>query len=94
LSWFFYVVECRDGSYYAGISKDPEKRIHEHNFTSRGAKYTTSRRPVILKLATFIGTKSDALKKEISFKKLSRKEKQKLIEDFCHECSKFSCDCS
>ncbi|MCI4139482.1 GIY-YIG nuclease family protein, partial [Bacillus vallismortis] len=36
---FFYVVECSDGSYYAGYTNHIEKRIQTHN-SGKGAKYT------------------------------------------------------
>ena len=70
--WYFYVVECRDGSLYAGITKDIERRINEHNNTKRGAKYTRSRRPVKLLMFKEHKTHSDAAKEEWSFKRLSR----------------------
>ena len=31
MSWYTYVVECSDGSYYVGITHDVQSRIAEHN---------------------------------------------------------------
>ena len=76
--WFIYVVECSDGTLYTGITTDIGRRIHEHNNTKRGARYTRSRRPVTLKAFSECDDQSRALKRELSFKKLSRK--QKLLE--------------
>jgi len=74
--WYLYVVKCADGTLYAGITTDPKRRLKEHNESSRGAKYTRSRRPVdnlvILGSFTKVG---DALRAEKKFKSLSRREK-------------------
>ena len=47
MRWQIYIIECRDGSLYTGITIDLEKRLAAHN-AGKGAKYTTSRRPVQL----------------------------------------------
>ena len=77
--WYQYVVECSDNSYYAGVTVDLNRRIHEHNTTPKGAKYTRSRRPV--KLVYFIEceNRSEAQKAEAKFKKLTRTEKKSKI---------------
>ena len=46
--WYLYILECSDGTLYTGISKDPERRLNEHNNSKKGAKYTAARRPVKL----------------------------------------------
>ena len=47
--WQVYILECADGSLYTGITRDLEKRLHQHNGTRVGGpKYTRSRRPVRL----------------------------------------------
>ena len=56
-----------------------ERRVKDHNTTARGAKYTRSRRPVSLAMTKIFGNKSEALKYEIGFKRLSKKDK----EDIC-----------
>ncbi len=76
---YFYVLECSDGSYYAGYTVDIERRIHNHN-TGKGAKYTRGRTPVKLLYSETFDSKSDALKMEIKFKKFSRKKKKLYIE--------------
>jgi putative endonuclease len=42
-----YILECADGSYYVGSTRDLERRISEHQRGS-GAKYTSNRLPVKL----------------------------------------------
>tara|TARA_Y100000816_G_scaffold289984_1_gene277644 strand:+ start:1463 stop:1738 length:276 start_codon:yes stop_codon:yes gene_type:complete len=77
--WYVYLLECSDKTYYCGITTDINRRISEHNTSSRSAKYTRSRRPVSLIGCLEAESRSDALKKEISIKKMNRKEKLKLF---------------
>tara|TARA_Y100000310_G_scaffold315809_2_gene366815 strand:- start:6149 stop:6451 length:303 start_codon:yes stop_codon:yes gene_type:complete len=79
--WFFYVIRCSDQSLYAGITTDVERRVRDHNTSSKGAKYTRSRRPVFLVLTRSFDNKSAALKYEWGFKKLSKRNK----EDACQK---------
>jgi len=76
--WFVYMLECADGSLYTGVSNDLAKRVDIHN-TGKGAKYTRSRLPVKLVYSETAPDKSEALKKEIKMKQLSRVEKLNLI---------------
>lgn len=77
--WYVYIVECSDGSLYTGITTDVNKRIGTHN-QGKGAKYTKTRLPVVLR-ASFDGfDKSTAAKEEYRIKQLTRKDKLKL----CH----------
>ena len=77
---YVYVVKCRDGSLYTGYTTDVNRRIWEHNHSSKGAKYTRSRRPVTLVYSESYSTRSEAMKREYSIKHLSRIDKLKLIE--------------
>jgi predicted GIY-YIG superfamily endonuclease len=74
-----YMAECSDGSIYTGIAKDVSKRISVHN-KGKGAKYTRSRLPVVLKWQKLCRDRSMASKYEYRIKKLTRKQKLKLIE--------------
>lgn len=80
--WFVYLVRCSDNSLYTGISTDVEQRIKVHN-SGKGARYTKSRRPVVLIKFFECLTKSEALKLEYKIKQLSREEK--LIFDYVKE---------
>ncbi len=79
MAWFFYVIRCSDDSLYAGVTTDLQRRISEHNSGKRGAKYTRSRRPVRLVFSEQLANRSEAQRKEISFKKLARKQKLEII---------------
>lgn len=76
--YYVYIVECSDRTFYIGYTIDLEKRIQIHNEGS-GAKYTRGRVPVKLLYYEEFHDISLALKREIALKKLSRKQKEKLI---------------
>ena len=74
--WCIYVLRCADDSLYCGITTDTDRRLKEHNGNGKkGAKYTRSRRPVILFYEEAYPDRSSAAKSESKFKKLTRKKK-------------------
>ena len=75
------MVRCRDNSLYTGITTDINRRLHEHNHTKRGAKYTRSRRPVDLVGWFGFDDRSSASKEEARFKKLTRTQKDRVISE-------------
>ena len=78
--WCVYIVRCRDGSLYTGITKSAEKRVNEHNNDNQlGAKYTRARRPVTLVYQENLGTRSEAARRESAIKKLSKQQKESLV---------------
>lgn len=80
--WKMYVLSCKGGSYYCGITKDLDRRIKEHNESpKKGAKYTRSRRPVVLFYSEDHPDRSSAAKAEARFKKLTRRQKLKYMAD-------------
>ena len=81
--WKMYVLSCADKSFYCGITTDLTRRINEHNGAVRkkGAKYTRARRPVILFYEEDHPDRSSASKAEAAFKKLTRNQKIKYMED-------------
>ena len=75
MKWVVYIVRCADGSFYTGITTDVDRRVREHNFSKRGAKYTRSRRPVTLVANCFVKNRSQALRLESKIKSLKREQK-------------------
>ena len=73
-----YILQCSDKTYYTGITNDLKRRLEQHN-ADTGAKYTRGRGPVKLVYKEKGLTKSEALKRELAIKKLSRKEKINLL---------------
>lgn len=80
MSYFVYILECSDQTLYTGIAKDVNKRLDEHNNSSKGAKYTRARRPVKLLHVEEAEDRSSACKREYAIKKLSREEKITLLK--------------
>ena len=74
----FYVLECNDGSYYAGYTNDLEKRVRVHN-EGKGAKYTRAKLPVSCIYQESFGTKREAMQAEYQFKQLTRRAKEHYI---------------
>jgi putative endonuclease len=74
VNWVTYIVRCSDGTLYTGVSNNLENRIKKHNNGS-GAKYTRTRRPVVVIKIFLHLTKSDAMKLEYKIKQLSHNEK-------------------
>lgn len=72
--WFLYLLECVDGSLYAGISTDVERRYAEHA-AGKGARYTRAHPPVRLIAARGIGSRSQALRAELALKRVPRSGK-------------------
>lgn len=71
----FYVLECRDGSFYAGYTNNLEKRVRVHN-EGKGAKYTRAKLPVHCIYHETYETKREAMQAEYQFKRLNRKQKE------------------
>ena len=76
--WYLYILRCRDGSLYTGITTDVDKRLEMHR-SGKGAKYTRGRGPLELVYRESCSCHSDALKRERQIKALNRKQKLELI---------------
>lgn len=77
--WVVYMLECKDGSLYTGITDNLPKRLQAHRM-GRGAKYTKGRAPLTLRYLEDCEDHSQALRREIAIKKLTRQEKLILCE--------------
>lgn len=77
--WSVYIVRCADNSLYTGITTDINRRVKEHNSSSKGARYTQSRRPVVLVYSENHPNRATASQREYAIKQLSRHEKEQLI---------------
>lgn len=79
--YYLYILECADQTLYTGITTDLVRRVKEHNSSKLGAKYTKSRRPVILVFSKKFRTRSKASKEEARIKKSSRDEKLLFVKN-------------
>ena len=75
---YVYMLRCADDTLYCGWTTDLEKRLAVHN-SGHGAKYTRSRRPVVLVYSEAYEDRHDALSREWHIKRMSREEKMRLM---------------
>ena len=78
-AWCVYLLRCSDSSLYCGITNNLEKRVFDHN-NKLGSKYTRSRLPVVLEWFVESPNRSSASKLEYRIKRLSKKNKENLID--------------
>jgi putative endonuclease len=74
--WCVYILECKDGSYYTGITNDIDKRMVTHA-SGKGSKYVKRRGFRHLIATSLCENKSDAAKAEYFIKQLPKNEKLK-----------------
>ena len=74
MAWFLYLLECSDGSFYAGITNRLPERIEAHN-SGLGARYTRGRGPVKLLASKEYLDRSSASKAEALIKRMPRHKK-------------------
>jgi len=72
--WLLYVLECRGGKLYIGISPDPEARFRLH-LKGTGAKYTRANPPLRILAARAYAGRSEASAAEHALKQLRRPAK-------------------
>ena len=80
--WYLYMLRCRDGSLYTGITTEVDRRLAEHRHGGpAGSKYLKGRAPLELLLQKRIGDKRLALRLVNRVKRLSKAEKEKMVTD-------------
>ena len=76
--WWVYILRCRDGTLYTGVTTDLVRRPAQHN-AGTASKYTRARRPVLVVYHEPAADHGAALRREIAIKKLSRAAKDALV---------------
>ena len=76
--YYVYIIECRDGTLYTGITTDVQRRFKEHK-DGKGGAYTRSRKVKRILYSEKKRTRSSAQKREAEIKSWSRKKKLSLI---------------
>lgn len=69
-----YLLRCRDGSLYTGITNDLNRRLESHH-RGKASAYTRSRRPLVLAYREVLPDRGSALKREAAIRRLSRADK-------------------
>ena len=73
--WFLYLIECRGGSLYTGITTDVAARYAAH-CAGKGARYTRMYPPVRLLAVQSYPSRSEASKAEHAMKRRSAADKR------------------
>ena len=77
-TWSLYILRCRDGSFYTGVTTDIDRRFREHE-EGRASRFTRTRRPVVLVYREKCGSRSLALSRECAVKSMGRRGKEDLV---------------
>jgi len=78
MPYYVYVIECVDGTFYTGYTKDLDARLRLH-MNGKGARYTRMHKPLKLVYAEELDSRLDAVRKERKLKKLRHHQKLELI---------------
>lgn len=76
-TWFVYLLECRGGRVYTGISTDPEARLRQHR-AGKGARFTRMHPPERLLAVRACASAQEARRDEYRIKQLSPADKRAL----------------
>ena len=89
-TFYVYILECSDRSFYVGFTNNLERRMIEHKEGSKKGSYTYSRRPIKLKWFEQFTNPNEAIKVEKKLKGWSKRKKQALINENWKELVKLS----
>jgi putative endonuclease len=79
--YYVYIIQCKDSSYYTGVTNNIERRLWEHETGFNPTCYTFDRRPVELKYCERHENIMDAIAWEKQLKGWSRKKKEALFKE-------------
>jgi predicted GIY-YIG superfamily endonuclease len=90
MSFWMYMLQCADGSYYVGHTDNLDLRISAHVQGSIPGCYTESRRPGSLVFSQYFASRYEALALERRVKGWSRAKKEALIREDWGEISRLA----
>ena len=79
MTYYVYILQCKDGSLYTGSTNDYKRRFLEHK-EGEGAKYTRAKGVQKIVHVEEFATRNEALKRESNIKSLTREKKLALID--------------
>ena len=83
--WSLYMIRCKDGSLYTGITTDVKRRFEEHQSQSdKCAKYLRGKGPLTLVYNVVVGSRPEAAQLEYEVKRLSKAEKEAMVTALKH----------
>ena len=78
MSYYVYVILCKDNSFYTGYTKDLDSRMKLH-MNGKAARYTRMHRPKKIVYVEEFGSRAEAMKREKWIKRLKHSQKLTLI---------------
>lgn len=78
MTFYVYILLCRDGSYYTGYTRNLDERIRLHE-SGKGARYTRMHKPKRVAYVELFDSRVKAMKRERTIKQLSHQQKLNLI---------------
>ena len=78
MSYYVYILLCKDGSYYTGHAKNVKHRVEQHK-KGQGARYTRMHEPAKIVYVEEFNSRSNAMKREREIKSFSHSKKQRLV---------------
>ena len=80
MNWVLYLLECKNGAFYAGITNNLEQRYAAHA-SGKGARYTRANPPVKILASKLYADRSTASVAEAQLKQLPRHKKLNFFAD-------------
>jgi putative endonuclease len=80
MTWVLYLLECKNGAYYAGITNNLESRFEAH-VAGKGARYTRANPPVKVLASKAYMDRSTASVAESQLKRLPRSQKLRYFDE-------------
>ena len=77
--YYVYIIQCRGGTLYTGITTDIQRRFKEHN-SGKGGAYTRSKKVERVLYVEQFETRSQAQKREAEIKSWRREKKLALVK--------------
>ena len=77
MTYYVYVLLCKDGSFYTGQAKDVNSRFKQHK-NGIGARYTRMHKPVRIVYMEKVNSLNKAMRREKEIKRLSHEGKRRL----------------
>ncbi len=74
-----YILQCSDGTYYTGLTKELNGRVYEHQIGLHPESYTFRRRPMKLVWSVVTESYQEAFQWEHRIKGWSRAKKEALV---------------
>ncbi len=78
MSWMVYVLRCRNGQLYIGVTTDVDRRLAEHR-AGIGGRFTRANRPLKIVYQEPYSSQAEATARESQIKRWSRPKKLALL---------------